>query len=250
MFVNPTIICFDFCVLFWLSIRVMDDNEEFIKEIFNYFIDDLSKYSSNHIVKKHTEKLHEYGDYSFPTNIQNWTQFLSPNHKHSCDNIFSYRELRSDFKFQSITDHCQHLIDTSQKWTLRIQIATFKNSRCLIFLNRHAAFYSTINAVLNNSDYGCQVDDRSYGIDIVKNNVIPAEQELLTKYRCRIVSNAIENLMQYSRTKNNVQSSCLLYVTHKSTDVDAPVDATCILIGNVTNSDNKVLNVTADEYIK
>lgn len=222
----------------------MNRNEEFIKEIFHYFIDDPSKYTPNNVVRRHSEKLTESGDYSFPIMIHNWTQFL-PSHQHlSHDNIFAYRESYSGDKLQSIADRIQNMVQCSQTWTFRIERAVIKDNRCAIYLVRCNAFHAIINAVLNDPNFGCCKVNQSYVV--IRRDTIPEEKELLTKYRCRIIQNVIENL-----TKDLTgETQSLLYVTHKSTDVSAPEGSAHILVGSVTGSDNRVLNLEAEEYIK
>lgn len=241
------VITLEFVLIFCLYTRLhnmMNQNDEFIKEVFHYFINDTSKYTPNNVVKRHSEKVTEFGDYSFPINIQNWAHF-EPSLQHlSHDNIFSYRESRCGNQTQSIVDHIQDLVQSSQKWTLQIKSAVIKENRCTIFLNRFNAFYSTLNSVLNDRNYGCYEGTQSYAI--IRKDTIPEEKELLTKYRCRVIQSVIENLTKHSKGPVNT----LLYVTHKSTDVDAPEKSTLIFVGNVTSSDNKVLNVEAEEYIK
>ncbi len=224
----------------------MNRNEEFIKEIFHYFINDPCKYTPNNVIKRHSEKLTEFGDYSFPIKIQNWAHFL-PSLKHlSDDNIFTYRESRCDNKFQSLADHIEDLIQSSQKWTLQIVNAVIHENRCSIFLNRYSAFQSTLSCALSDPNYGfCPEANQSYVV--VRKDSNPEEKELLTKYRCRVVESVIENLTQHLKGATHQRSLC---VTHKSTDVSAPEGSTQIFVGNVTSSDNKLLNVEAEEYIK
>lgn len=222
----------------------MNRNEEFIKEIFHYFINDTSKYTPNNVVKRHSEKITEFGDYSFPINIQNWAHFVPTLKPLSHDNIFAYREWRCGDQPKSIADHIEDLVQSSQKWSLQIRSAVIKENRCAIFLNRCNAFYSTLSAVLNDQSYGRYEGNQSYAI--IRKDTIPEEKELLTKYRCRVIQSVIENLTKHS--KGPVER--LLYVTHKSTDVNAPEKSTHIFVGNVTSSDNKVLNIQAEEYIK
>lgn len=224
----------------------MNQNEDFIKEIFHYFINDLSKYSTNNVIKRHSEKLTEYGDYSFPINTQNWAQFLPSLQHISFDNIFSYREFHTGSKFQSIAEQIEDLVRSSQKWTLQIKSATIKENRCSLYLSRSSVFYSILNCVLHDPNYGSLAGNQSY--KIIRNDKIPEEKELLTRYRCRVIESVIENLTKYLSEPED--SSCVLYVTHKSTDTNVPPGSTQIFVGNVTSRDNKVLNVEAEEYIK
>ncbi|XP_037026195.1 DALR anticodon-binding domain-containing protein 3 [Bradysia coprophila] len=218
-------------------------NEEFIKEIFHYFINDPCKYTTNNVIKRHTKNLSEFGDYSFPINTQNWAQFLPPLQHLSVDNIFDYRQ-RCDDKFESITDHIKDFVQNSRKWTLQIEQAVINDTRCAIFLNRYSAFQLTLTTVLNNPNYGCYEGDQTYAV--VRNDTDPGDKEPLTKYRCRVIQNVIVNLTKH--LKGSTQKS--LYVTHKSTDSGAPQGSTKILVGNVTSTDNKVLNVDATDYIQ
>lgn len=227
----------------------MDQNEEFMREIFRYFIDDPSKYSTNNVIKRHTEKLSEFGDYSFPLKTENWIRFLSPitsSHQatSSNDNIFAYRDsIRKESKL--LDDHLNDLVQASQNWPLTIDRVAIRDSRCAIFLNRHKTFRSILTTVLQHPNYGRYEGDQSYVV--VRNDIICAdERDLLTKYRCRIVGNVIENLVKHSTGPTPIS----LYVTHKSTDPDAPPGCTKLFVGNVTSNDNKLLNVEAEEYLK
>lgn len=228
----------------YATCSTMNRNDDFIKEIFHYFIDDTSKYVPNNVIKRHSEKITEFGDYSFPITIQNWAHFVPSLRHSSYDNIFTYRQSRCGDVTQSIADQIQNFVQSSQQWPLQIERAVIKENRCIIFLNRCSAFHSTLHAVLNDQNFGCYEGNHSYVV--IRNDSIPEEKELLTKYRCRVIQNVIGNLTKH--LKGPVKS--LLYVTHKSTDVDAPERSIHIFVGNVTSSDNKVLNVEADEYIK
>lgn len=220
-------------------------NDEFIKDIFHYFVTDSSKDTANAIIKRHTDKLAQFGDYSFPLNLQNWVQYL-PSHQHlSTDNIFTYREQHYDVSFQSITDHINDFVQNSRKWTLQIERAVITENRCAIFLNRYNTFQLTLHTVLNDPNYGCYECNQSYVV--VRKDTDDAEKEPLTNYRCRVVQNVIENLTKYS---NGSAEKKLLYVTHKSTDLDTPDGSTQIFVGNVTSTDKKVLNVDATDYIR
>lgn len=222
----------------------MNRNENFIKEIFLYFIDDTSKYTPNNVIKRHSGKLTEFGDYSFPVKIQKWAQFL-PSLRHvSHENIFAYRQSHRGDKFQSIADHIENMIQCSKKWDLQIERAVIEDNRCSIFLDRYNTFRLVLNSVLTDPNYGCCEGKQSYVV--MTNDAIPEERELLTKYRCRVIENVIANFTKH--LKGPTQS--LLYVTHKSTDIGAPEGCTHIFVGNVTSSDNKVLNIEADQYIK
>lgn len=98
--------------------------------------------------------------------------------------------------------------------------------------------------MLNDRNYGCYEGRQSYAI--IRKDTIPEEKELLTKYRCRVIESVIGNLTKHltGPTQN------ILHVTHKSTDTDAPKGSTQIFVGNVTSTDNKLLKVEAEEYIK
>lgn len=222
----------------------MDRNVEFINEIFHYFIDDSSNDDIQcSVIRKHQPNATVIGDYSFPLPIENWSHYIPPTHRLSYENIFTYRQSRFDQKFQSIDDHIDDLLRTSQKWTLTIERAVIEANRCIIFLQRHKTFHLILNDVLNNPQYGCYEGNQSY---VVIRNTVSDDRESLTEYRCRIAQNAIRNLTENSAGPVQVT----LYVTHKSTDRNAPATAKKIFIGNVTDLDGKLLNVEAEEYIR
>lgn len=234
-----------FVLILFCGWYTMNHNEEFIKEIFHYFVNDSSKYSPSNVIKRHSEKLADFGDYSFPITIRNWAHFLPPLQPLlSHDNIFAYRESRCANKFPSIAEHIDDLVQSSRKWALQIERAVIKENRCAIYLNRCNAFQSTIDAVLNDRYFGRYEGRQSYVI--VRKDTIPEEKELLTRYRCRVIENVIGNLTKHLTGPTR----SLLHVTHKSTDTHAPDGCTQIFVGNVTSSDNKLLNVEAEEYIK
>ncbi|KAJ6639690.1 DALR anticodon-binding domain-containing protein 3 [Pseudolycoriella hygida] len=242
---NPRVVLFIFyysLTKLTLTLTVMDRNADFIKDIFWYFLKDTSKYTPNNVIRKHSDKLTETGDYSVSIRPLDWAQFLPTEEWRSYRSIFCCRE---DCKGLKIENQLEHFVEHSQKWSLQIEKAVLKNNIMCIYVKRFKEFYLTLNSVLNYPDFGCYEGEHSYAV--IKMRTTPKEQELLTPYRCRLIENVIENITK----QMNGPSKVSLYVTHKSTDVDTPEGCTQIFVGNVvSNVDNKMMNMEASDYIK
>ncbi|CAG9859013.1 unnamed protein product [Phyllotreta striolata] len=199
----------------------------------------------HNLIRRHTKKLNELGDVSFPLNINNWYQYIdsTAGSKSDVSSIIHYNHPHSD------DEVAKRLIEDSSKWTIEVKEVIYRNNDAHVFIKRSSNLYrAVIKQVLD-------LNDKFGSSDLFKNNVklkiIPdvdesnTQQLDLSTLRIILLKDIATNFIQLT-TSDNTEGESLIYLVKNSID-----NSKCILCGPVINEKGTKSSYTTSElYLK
>lgn len=163
--------------------------ELFVSELQEFLIG--SKENNHNIIRRHSKKLEELGDLSFPLHAKNWFHLIQ---KCDTDHIFEHK-----FPNQELETQCEQLKLASNRWHMQIDKILIRQCDVHIFLNRCKYLFqeSIGKVILDNTQYGSCVI-LSLKIN-VRNSLSKSDIENpdLTHLRILILENVINKLIEF-----------------------------------------------------
>jgi hypothetical protein len=163
------------------------------------FIEDLHEYLtgsrsvSGNIIRKHSKKLDQLGDISFPLNIKNWTQIVDKP-KFNRDGEHNIFDLLSPGK--ELNAHLESLIEKSKSWCLTIKKCEVKNNDVHLYLNRPAVITLCITTVLQEGNYGLpKYFQERIAITVDDSLHCDSENMSLTQLRVHTIQSVASNII-------------------------------------------------------
>jgi hypothetical protein len=163
------------------------------------FIEDLHEYLtgsrsvSGNIIRKHSKKLDQLGDISFPLNIKNWIQIVDKP-KFNRDGEHNIFDLLSPGK--ELNAHLESLIEKSKSWCLTIKKCEVKNNDVHLYLNRPAVITLCITTVLQESNYGLpKYFQERIAITVDDSLHCDSENMSLTQLRVHTIQSVASNII-------------------------------------------------------
>lgn len=212
------------------------------------FVIDLQYYLSKNkaedynIIRKHSKKLVQLGDLSFPLDISNWFQLL-PNYTKPKDAITIFDNINRGI---SLDEQCKKLKEASNNWSLPIDRITIMPQNAHLFFKRSSVLFTdVIREVLDvNKEFGSEKYLRkNFKIE----SPIPEKDLLnydLTLLRLEILKNTAANLIKkFSLDKSGLPD----FVVHINLSHKLPSQKT-VLCGPVLN-ENGMKTLTKAEQI-
>lgn len=195
------------------------------------------------IIRKHSKKLEQLGDLSFPLNINNWHQFLiSVTIPKEVVTVLDYKNVGKDIDVQ-----CSELIKASEEWSFSINKVIILSANAHIFFNRSSDLCALVlKEVFNTTaEYGSGHILRTH-IKITPK--IDAKIHLncdLTILRLKILLQTGENLIKkLSINTNSLSSEIEITLDHKSSNQYN------ILCGPVLNDKGTKNTMTSEQLYK
>lgn len=135
------------------------------------------------LVKKHSENLQTYGDFSFPSLVKSWHEHLNGNEHFSKEKVTV---------LQCIGKKLNYLIDESNNWNLRVKNVKEDADRVYLFLDRPFSISVGLpEALRNNALIAQRLEKKNTSVGIDPN----CEQSTcLTSLRVKYVNKVIGNL--------------------------------------------------------
>jgi hypothetical protein len=216
---------------------------DFYKDIFSILTVDSVYDAKFNLIKKHKSSIG--GDFSFVTDIQVWRKYLRVP-LDECTNILEFAGGGDE----------QVGLEKLRAASFRFPIEriSLEKNRCLLFLQRSAAFQMVIPLVLD-ANYGKMPKTQlvKLGGDFVYDDL---DRRTISQHRASVIKSVLTRLIAYSRfeltTTEGDGDGLAFFVTNKSTSKECGEKYRKIMCGTVTDSKNgnKVAEVTAAEYIK
>ncbi|XP_055384928.1 DALR anticodon-binding domain-containing protein 3 [Condylostylus longicornis] len=210
-----------------MSLNVL--NELILDHLFGK--DQISKVYISNSIKKHSHNLKENGDLSFPLDYEIWK------------NKILDKSLRED----KLEENCVTLVEKSQQWQIPIERIDFKNSRCLLYLNKLKTIQFVFKEVLENNSFGKQELKHNFQVIFpISNNTD------LTNWRRNLVATTLNNVLEFCRSNEtcsspNANTVCYLDFSDKKTNYeDRSVAMSCGLV--VDASTKKKTNLCFHDY--
>ncbi|XP_056648148.1 DALR anticodon-binding domain-containing protein 3 [Diorhabda sublineata] len=218
--------------------------EDFLSSLQDFLVS-RKEYDHN-IIRKHTKKLDELGEISFPLCINKWSTLIdNKNVGHAgITTILQYKYPESD------KDSLLNILITeSSNWKIQIKQIKVKNNDALIFFNKSFDLFRVVmQDVLEHSD--------TYGFsDIIKNNVIikispniensEINQLDLTNLRLKLLKDISTNFIMQNTSKST-SNTCNVYLVLNPVEKDKKT----ILCGPVVNENSVKSTYKASELYK
>lgn len=214
--------------------------EEFVLNLQEFLISVNQK--DHNVIRKHTKRINELGDVSFPLNISNWYQYIGVELKKDViTSIFQYKYPQLDS--QSVVNQ---LIEKSLQWTIGIKAITFKNSDVHLYLNRSSTLYQYVitNVLHLNNKYGsCSIINNKVHLETKPNieNINLNEIDLST-FRLILLKDVATNLINFTTSDSAKYVHSIQFVTNHRED-----GCKNILCGPIINEKGVKSSFTAQE---
>ncbi|KAG5898823.1 hypothetical protein JTB14_018783 [Gonioctena quinquepunctata] len=211
--------------------------EGFTSQLQEYLIG--NRETDHNIIRRHTKKLDQLGDVSFPLNIQNWYHLLDKNLiDKKCTTIFDYNNLENDLHAQ-----IARLRIESDNWQVNIAkiILSKANSDVYIFVARTPVIFKTILKQVIESG-------RKYGsTDVLKNkvqlNAVPENdyslEADLSLLRIHLLKDVTSNLLEITTHKVTGNESTVTIALNPADDGHINIMCGPVLGGNGTKTSTK-----------
>lgn len=211
-------------------------SERFSEDVFQ-FVTGNTKSWKTLLVKKHTENLNTVGDFSFPTTVKSWHEFLNLEHISDSAGVDLMK---------CIGKTPDYLVDESTKWSLQVQKVTEMKGRVHMFLSRPKAIQIGLFEATKNIDlisHKMQENTSSVICDPLCDNMT-----CITSLRLKYLSKSIQNLYALSVQLN--ENAPKVFLTAKSSSKSD--GSNIIVCGTVLNTKTgaKETQINADDFIR
>lgn len=185
------------------------------------------------LVKKHSENLQTHGDFSFPSSLKSWHDYLNANDHCEQDNVTI---------LQCIGKDPSYLVEESISWNLRLKNVREDSERFVLFLERPLAISVGFpEALKNNILITRRLENKN---TLVRTDPTYEQSNCLTTLRVHYLSKVIENLCAIC------EKSPRVLVTARSSSKST--EETVYNCGPVLNakSGSKETTISSEEFIR
>lgn len=198
--------------------------------------------NDSNIIRKHTKKLENLGDVSFPININNWYQLLDKNKiREDVTTIFNYRKNNI-----TLECGCAELKEASSEWLIKIDKIVILPPNVHIFLEKSPViFLNVLNEVLNIKKYGVtKCLNKKYTVKSdIQTNILNSD---LTALRLKLLTHTTKKLIQTFSQSNNQEPEFVVEITlNQKSSINHNV-----LCGPVLSENKVKTTITADQLYK
>lgn len=188
------------------------------------------------LVKRHSENLQTFGDYSFPDTLKSWHQHVRIAEGNTETSLLKH-----------IGKAKEDIIEESKQWPLQIATIKEEKGRLHLFLCRPKAItHGLTESIINITMLTENLHKNSVQVLCDQNS---EENKDLTSLRLKYLTKAVKNM--YEACKSATTGSTKILVTSKSSN-KASEDTGVVLCGTVLNAKTGTKETTIDgnEYIR
>lgn len=215
------------------------------------FVEELEQYltgtknSVKNIIRKHTKKLDNLGDVSFPLSITNWAHFIDKKQLENPESATIFDYLCPE---TSLDQQIDQLVKKTQNWTLKIERIKVIEDDIHLYLNKEYTFNLCIRSVQEmEKAYGFQDKVCESNIKVQCDNTETDLSKIsLTDLRLQILQKVASNFVNKLIETHNELEVQKIMITTKSCK-----GHTNIVCGAVLNENNKKdLSTTASDLFQ
>lgn len=210
--------------------------ENFVKNIF-FFVFNKKVATKGLLIKKHTEDLLKYGEFSFPNTVKSWHVFIQPIEVSDNNNITL---------LQHIGKSANDLVEESKNWNLQIRIAKELRGRVHVFLERPKCMYIGLTEALRNIIFLMKKINTDTSINSIVVDGQCDEINSITYLRMKYLSKVIQNLCCIN--ESNLEDIKITVTSKSSSKHNSRV----VMCGQVLNAKtgSKETLISANDYIR